>query len=111
VRLDLRVENQGYLATYGPSSAKKLEWNEPLVAEITTSGCSLANPREARQEGRAPRRLGARQIRRTGALYHMRSRGNTGAKTLSWTLRGKGVATVRIGSCRTGWITKRVEVG
>ena len=46
-----------------------------------------------------------------GALYHMRSRGNTGAKTLSWTLRGKGVATVRIGSCRTGWITKRVEVG
>jgi len=41
----------------------------------------------------------------------MRSRGNTGAKTLSWTLRGNGLATVRIGSCRTGWITKRVEVG
>ena len=111
VRLDLRVENQGYLATYGPSSAKKLDWNEPLVAEITTSGCSLANPREARQEVGHLDGWGRGKYDGTGALYHMRSRGNTGAKTLSWTLRGKGLATVRIGSCRTGWITKRVEVG
>ena len=111
VRLDLRVENQGYLATYGPSSAKKLDWNEPLVAEITTSGCSLANPREARQEVGHLDGWGRGKYDGTGALYHMRSRGNTGAKTLSWTLRGKGLATVRVGSCRTGWITKRVEVG
>ena len=111
-RLDVRVENHGYLATYGLSSAKKLEWNEPLVAEITTSGgCSLANPREARQEVGHLDGWGRGKYEGTGALYYMRSRGNTGAKTLSWTLRGKGLATVRIGSCRTGWITKRVEVG
>ena len=110
-RLDLRVENHGYLATHGLSSAKKLEWNEPLVAEITTSGgCSLANPREARQEVGHLDGWGRGKYEGTGALYYMRSRGNTGAKTLSWTLRGKGLATVRIGSCRTGWITKRVEV-
>jgi hypothetical protein len=111
-RLDLRVENHGYLATHGLSSAKKLEWNEPLVAEITTSGgCALANPREARQEVGHLDGWGRGKYEGTGALYYMRSRGNTGAKTLSWTLRGKGLATVRIGSCRTGWITKRVEVG
>ena len=110
-RLDLRVENHGYLPTYVLSSARKLEWNEPLVAEITTSGCSLANPREARQDVGHLDGWGRGKYDGSGALYYMRSRGNTGAKTLSWTLRGKGLATVRIGSCRTGWITKRVEVG
>ena len=111
-RLDLRVENQGYLPTYVLSSAKKLEWNEPLVAELaTTDGCSLANPREARQEVGHLDGWGRGKHDGGSALYHMRSRGNTGAKTLSWTLRGQGVATARIGSCRTGWITKRVEVG
>jgi hypothetical protein len=110
-RLDLRVENHGYLPTYVLSSARKLEWNEPLVAEITTSGCALANPREARQTVGHLDGWGRGKYDGASALYYMRSRGNTGAKTLSWTLRGKGLATVRIGSCRTGWITQRIEVG
>ena len=111
-RLDLRVENQGYLPTYMLSSARKLEWNEPLVAEVTaTGGCTLANPREARQDVGHLDGWGRGKYDGGSALYGMRSRGNTGSKSLSWTLRGKGVATVRIGSCRTGWIAKRLEVG
>ena len=41
----------------------------------------------------------------------MRSRGNTGSRTLSWTLRGRGRVVVRVGSCRTGWIRREVEIG
>ncbi|OGA17262.1 MAG: peptidase M14 [Betaproteobacteria bacterium RIFCSPLOWO2_02_FULL_66_14] len=110
-RLDVRVENLGYLATNGLSSARKLDWNEPLVAEIEPQGCALANPREARQTLGHLEGWGHGKYEGYAALYYMRSRGNTGARTLSWTLRGKGSAVVRVGSCRTGWITREIEVG
>ena len=109
-RLDLRIENHGYLPTYVLSSARKLDWNEPLIAEIDARGCVLANPRELRQQVGHLDGWGRGKFEGSAALYYMRSRGSTGSKTLSWTLRGRGVASVRIGSCRTGWITERVEV-
>jgi hypothetical protein len=40
----------------------------------------------------------------------MRSRGTTSSCRASWTLYGAGEAMVRVGSCRVGWITHRVEV-
>ena len=46
----------------------------------------------------------------SAALYYLRSRGPTGARTLSWTVRGRGVASVRIGSCRTGSTSERIPV-
>jgi len=110
VRLDVRIENRGYLPTYVLASAQKLDWNEPLVAELDTEGCALANPREARQPVGHLDGWGRGKYEGSGALYYMRSRGNTGARTLSWTLRGRGHATVRIGSCRTGWVRARIRI-
>jgi len=110
-RLDVRVENQGYLATHGLSSARKLDWNEPLAAEVTADGCELATPREARQPVGHLDGWGRGRFEGFAALYYMRSRGNTGARTLSWTLRGRGRVRVRVGSCRTGWIEREVEIG
>ena len=81
VRLDVRVENHGYLPTHILSSAKKLEWNEPLVAEALAHGCELANPREARQEVGHLDGWGRGRFSGEGALYHLQSRGSTGAKT------------------------------
>ena len=106
VRLESLAKTESVL-----SSAKKLDWSEPLVAEMETRGCALSNPREARQEVGHLDGWGRGKYEGGSALYYMRSRGNTGSRTLSWTLRGKGTATVRIGSSRTGWITQRVEVG
>ena len=40
----------------------------------------------------------------------MRSRGTTGARRLSWTVRGRGVLSVRVSSCRTGRIAHSIEV-
>lgn len=110
-RLDLRVENHGYLATHGLSSARKLDWNEPLVAEIETEGCALANPRDTRQPVGHLDGWGRGKFEGFAALYYMRSRGTTGSQTLSWMLRGRGRAVVRIGSCRTGWIRRELEIG
>ncbi len=110
-RVDARVENRGYLATHGLASARKLDWNEPLVATIETEGCALANPREARQAVGHLDGWGRGRFEGFAALYYMRSRGSTGAHTLSWMLRGRGRSVLRIGSCRTGWIRREVEIG
>jgi len=110
-RLDARVENLGYLGTHGLSSARKLDWNEPLVAEIEVQGCALANPREARQSIGRLDGWGHGKYEGYAALYYMRSRGNTGERTVSWTLKGRGRAVIKIGSCRVGWISEDVAIG
>jgi hypothetical protein len=46
----------------------------------------------------------------SGALYYTRTRGNTGSHTVSWVVRGRGVVSLRIGSCRVGWTTRDIEV-
>ena len=110
-RLDARVENHGYLATYGLSSSRHLDWNEPLVAEIETQGCALANPREARQQVGHLDGWGRGKFDGFAALCFMRGRGNTGSRSLSWTVRGRGRAVLRVGACRTGWIERDIEIG
>ena len=50
-RVDITIENTGYLPSYVLSSAKKLSWNEELYLELECEGCSLA-------EGPARRRVG-----------------------------------------------------
>jgi len=109
-RIEARIENRGYLATHGLASARKLAWNEELLAELATTDCVLDNPREARQKVGHLDGWGRGRFSGEGALYHLRSRGNTGARTLSWTVRGRGRAALRVGSCRTGWITRSIEV-
>jgi hypothetical protein len=46
----------------------------------------------------------------SGALYYTRTRGTTGARTLSWVVRGRGVLSLKIGSCRVGWTTREMEI-
>ena len=40
-RLEVDVVNEGYLPTYVLSSARKLTWNTPLVAEVRCEDCEL----------------------------------------------------------------------
>lgn len=109
-QVDISVENHGYLPTYILSSAKKLAWNEPLYVEATTAGCMLEDSRQGRREVGHLDGWGRGLFDGTDALYFQRSRGNTGRSALSWVVRGKGVLTLRIGSCRAGWITHCVEI-
>jgi hypothetical protein len=109
-RVDVRIENDGYLGSYGIASAKQLDFNERVYATCRAEGCALADPRGAHQV------LGyldgwGRGLH-TGANLpaYPGTRGSTNAAWASYLVRGHGVLEVRAGSCRAGFVTARVEV-
>lgn len=109
-RLTIIVENQGYLPTYVLSSAKELDFCEPVHAEIDPGGCTLEDAGTGRRAIGHLDGWGRGLYDGTGALFYLTSRGNTHAGMVSWVLRGTGTVTVRIGSCRTGWIEQRIDI-
>ena len=109
-RLTLTVENHGYLPTFILASAKGLTHNEALWADASCDGCDLADPHQAHREIGHLDGWGRGLFDGSGALYYTNTRGNTGARTLSWVVRGRGVVNVRVGSCRVGWTSCRVEI-
>jgi hypothetical protein len=108
-RVDLTIENRGYLATYVLSSARKLSWNEPLYLELECDGCELA-------EGPARRRLGhldgwGRGLGDgTGALYYPYGLGSTGTARETVIVKGPGRLTVTLKSCRIGAICQDIDL-
>lgn len=109
-RLTVTVENHGYLPTYVLSSARQLDFCEPVHAQLTLEGCALEDAGTGRRDIGHLDGWGRGLYDGTGALYFLASRGNTGTGTASWVVRGAGAVTVRVGSCRTGWIERRVDI-
>ena len=110
-RLEVRVENRGYLATYVLPSAKKLPWNEPLHADlIPENGCELVAPQEAHRELGHLDGWGRGLYDGTAMFGHMQSRGSTSAKTTAWVMRGRGRVRLRVGSCRVGNIETTIAL-
>ena len=109
-RVDLTVDNQGYLPTYVLSSAKGLAWNEPLWADAEAETCTLVSSADAHREVGHLDGWGRGLFDGSAALYLMRSRGNTSSRTLSWVVEGEGTLRVRIGSCRVGWIEETIRI-
>jgi hypothetical protein len=110
VRVDVRIENHGYLGTYGLPSAKKLDWNEPVHADVVTDGCALVDPGTAHQVlGHLD---GWGHGLHTGAnlAAYPASRGTTGAVTASWLVRGAGALRLRVGCARAGWLETTISV-
>ena len=90
-RITVTVANHGYLPTYILASAKALTHNEPLWADVRCTGCELADPDLAHREIGHLDGWGRGLFDGSGALYYTRTRGTTGARTLSWVVRGRGV--------------------
>jgi hypothetical protein len=108
-RIDIKVENAGYLPTYVLSSARKLSWNEPVYLEIECEGCELAEGHDRRVLGHLEgwgRGLGEG----TGALYYPYGRGNTGTAQASVVVRGGGRITATIRSCRVGAVSQTIDL-
>ena len=78
---------------------------------MSCEGCELAEPNLAHREIGHLDGWGRGLFDGSGALYYTQSRGTTGARTVSWVVRGRGAMTVRAGSCRVGFATRRVEIG
>lgn len=109
-RVTITVQNRGYLPTHILSSAKNLDFNEPLYAVFETEGCALDDPTDSRSDIGHLDGWGRGLYDGSDALYYLSSRGNTGARRLSVVVRGKGRLAVRVGSCRTGWIQEVIDV-
>ena len=63
-RVNLVVQNHGYLPTHILSSAKKLDFCEPLYVECEARGCELDDPSDARRDIGHLDGWGARSLRR-----------------------------------------------
>ena len=109
-RVTVTVANHGYLPTFILASAKDLTHNEPLWADVSCDGCELAEPGQAHREIGHLDGWGRGLFDGSGAIYYMLTRGTTGARTVSWVVRGSGAVDLRVGSCRVGWITRRVPI-
>lgn len=109
-RVTVTVANHGYLPTYILASAKELTHNEALWADASCSGCELADAGHAHREIGHLDGWGRGLFDGSGALYSALTRGTTGARTLSWVVRGRGVLSLRVGSCRVGWTTREISI-
>jgi hypothetical protein len=109
-RVDVRVENEGYLGTYGVPSAKALDFNEPLYASARADRCELVDPGTAHQQlGHLD---GWGHGLHTGANLpsYPGTRGSTNAAWASYLVRGSGVLEVKAGCARTGFVSTRIEI-
>jgi hypothetical protein len=109
-RFEATVVNLGYLPTCILDSARQLEWNEPLHADLRLEGCELAEPGEAHRPVGHLDGWGRGLFGEEAALFDPRSRGSTSRRSLAWTIRGHGTAALRVGSCRTGFVEQRIDV-
>ena len=73
-------------------------------------GCELADPDLAHREIGHLDGWGRGLFDGSGALYYTRTRGTTGARTMSWVVRGRGVVSLKVGSCRVGWTTRDIQI-
>jgi hypothetical protein len=109
-RVEVRVHNDGYLGSYGLPSAKKLEFNEPVYAAARADGCELVDPGAAHQI--LGHLEGWGHGLHTGANLpaYPGTRGTTNAAWATYLVRGAGALELRIGSCRAGFVSSRVEI-
>ena len=108
-RVDIVIENVGYLPSFVLNSARKLSWNEELYLELECQGCSLV-------EGSARRGLGHLDGwgrgagEGTGAPYYPYGRGSTGTAKQSIVVRGAGTVKVTVKSCRIGETSREIRL-
>ncbi|MEZ4390003.1 MAG: M14 family metallopeptidase [Polyangiales bacterium] len=105
--LKVALVNDGYLSTAVLPSAREVPHNEPPYLDVTAEGCELRGP--SRVE------LGhldgwGRGLHGAGSIFFPRSRGTTNAREVSLFVHGPGRLTLRAGSCRTGFVTRTLEL-
>ncbi|MEX1363899.1 MAG: peptidase M14, partial [Nannocystaceae bacterium] len=110
-QVDLRVDNRGYLATHVVPSSRKHDWNEPLEARVSLDGPTLIDQSDGVRELGHLEGWGRGRGSWFGTPGFFRSSGSVSTRNLRWVLRGRGRMTVRVGSCRVGWLQRQVQLG
>lgn len=110
-RVTLPVCNHGYLPSSILSSARRLDFNEPVYVDCDAVGCELVDP--------AQRHLVLGHLEGWGRGLHsgqnlaayQRSSGNGHRARAVFLVRGHGELRLRVGSCRLGFREETVHVG
>ena len=109
-RIELRVANQGYMASYGMPSAKALPHAEPLRLTAQGNGLSVLAPAEAVvQIGQLDGWGGG--LYGGPSVFGPWTRGNGHERFVTLLVAGTGTLEVQVGSCRVGMQTLKVAVG
>ena len=109
-RIELRVANHGYLASYGIASAKTLPHAEPLRLIARGEGVTLLAPTEAVIEiGHLAGWGGG--LHGGPSVFSPWTRGNGHERFVTLLVAGTGVVQVELSSCRVGTQTLAVPVG
>jgi hypothetical protein len=109
-RVDVRIENVGYLGSHVLESAKKLDWNEPVHVDCTPDGCTLLGAGETHQVLGHLDGWGRGLHNGANDPAYMRSKGNGNRARATYLVRGTGALKLRIGSCRVGWLEETISV-
>ena len=109
-RIEIKLENDGYLGTYGVPSAKKLDFNEPCYATARVERCELVDPGAAHQILGHLDGWGHGLHTGLNLPAYPGTRGSTNAGWATYLIRGTGTLDIRAGSCRAGFVTARIEI-
>jgi hypothetical protein len=110
-RVDLVVENRGYLSTRGPSPAADQPFAEPPWASAHPEGdLALSSETDARVQLRHLDGWGRGLYGGAETIFFMRSRGSTSRAHARWHVRGRGVLNIRVTSPRVGATELRLRV-
>ncbi|HVZ32178.1 MAG TPA: hypothetical protein VG963_07125, partial [Polyangiaceae bacterium] len=109
-RLTLHVENHGYLPSTILSSARQLDFNEPVYAEAETRGCELVDALQRHVVLGHLEGWGRGLHSGQNTPHYQRSSGNGHRARLSFLLRGRGTIKVRAGNCRLGFVEESFEL-
>ena len=109
-RIELRVANQGYMASYGMPSAKAVPHAEPLRLTAHGEGLTLLAPAQAVvQIGHLDGWGGG--LYGGPSVFGPWTRGNGHERFVTLLVAGTGTLEVQVGSCRVGMQTLKVAVG
>lgn len=109
-RVDLRIANTGYLASYGVPSAKTLPHCEPLRLKAGGDGVTVLAPAETVLEIGHLEGWGA-GLYGGASVFTPWSRGNRHERVVTLIVSGRGRLQVDVGSCRSGWLGVTIDIG
>jgi hypothetical protein len=109
-RVDVAIGNHGYLPTTFLPSAAALSINEPIGVACEGEGVTLVDPGQKQVALGHLEGWGRGLHGGLGTAHHPRSSGSGHRAHVSYLVTGRGVLFLRIGSCRVGWIERRIEI-
>jgi hypothetical protein len=109
-RVELRIVNRGYLATFGLPSAKSLPHSEILRLTAQGDGVKVVAPAASIVEIGHLDGWGA-GLYGGPSIFMPWTRGNGHERFVTLVVEGKGTLRVNVGSCRVGYRTVDVAVG